>query len=123
MNVQEVFEAIKGASMAEVSELAKMLQDEFGVSPMAAMPMGGGAAAAAAPVEEEKTEFDIVITSVGDKKIPVIKAVREVTDLGLKEAKDLVDNVPAKLKEAVAKEEAEKIKAKLEDAGAIVELK
>lgn len=125
MDVQQVFEEIKTATMAEVSELAEKLQDEFGVSPMAAMPAGGAmpAAGAEAAAEEEKTEFDVVISSAGDKKIPVIKAVREITDLGLKEAKALVDSAPAAVKEGISKEDAEKYKEKLEEAGATVELK
>ena len=123
MNIEEVFTVIKEATMAEVNELAEKLQDEFGVSPMMAAPAAAGPAAAAGAVEEEKTEFDVVITSVGEKKIPVIKAVREFTDLGLKEAKALVDSSPAAVKEGVPKEDAEKFKAKLEEAGATVELK
>ena len=124
MNVEQVFEEIKGATMAEVNELAEKLQDEFGVSPMAAMPAAGAAPAAAeAAAEEEKTEFDVVLVSAGDKKIPVIKAVREVTQLGLKEAKALVDGAPSPVKEGIVKEDAEKLKEKLEEAGATVELK
>ncbi len=125
MNVEEVFTAIKGATMAEINELAEKLQTEFGVSAMMAAPAAGAAAgaAAAAPAEEEKTEFNVVIVTAGDKKIPVIKAVREVTTLGLKEAKDLVDNTPSVLKEGVSKEEAAKLKAKLEEAGATVDIK
>ncbi len=122
MNVQEVFDAIKGATMVEINELSEKLQDEFGVSPMmAAAPAAAAPVAAAA--EDEKTEFDVVIASAGDKKIPVIKAVREITDLGLKEAKALVDSAPAAVKEGVSKEDAEKFKEKLEEAGATVELK
>lgn len=121
MNVEEVFSAIKGATMAEINELAEKLQDEFGVSPMMAAP--AAAAAAPAAVEEEKTEFNVVIVSAGEKKIPVIKVVREVTTLGLKEAKDLVDGTPAVLKEGISKDEATKLKAKLEEAGAVVEIK
>jgi len=124
MNVQEVFDAIKGATMAEVVELAKKIQDEFGVTPMAAMPMAAaGAGAGAAAAEEEQTEFNVILVTAGDKKIPVIKAVREITDLGLKEAKALVDSAPAAVKEGVSKEDAEKFKEKLEEAGAQVELK
>ena len=121
MNVQEVFTAIKGATMAEINELAGLLEEEFGVAPMMAAPVAAAGAVAAA--EEEKTEFNVVITFVGDKKIPVIKAVRELTSLGLKEAKDLVEAIPATVKEGVSKEDAEKFKAKLEEAGATVELK
>ena len=125
MNVEEVLTAIKDASVMEIKELAEKLEEEFGVSPMAAMPMAGMAApgAAAAEPEEEKTEFDVVLENVGEKKIPVIKAVRQVTDLGLKEAKELVESAPTKVKEGLQKEEAEKVKAVLEEAGAVVELK
>jgi len=127
MNVEEVFTAIKGATVLEVKELADKLEEEFGVTPMAAMPMmgmGGGAAAPAAAEEEEKTEFNVVIASVpADKKIGVIKAVRSITDLGLKEAKELVEKAPAAVKEGVGKEDAAKYKATLEEAGAVVELK
>ena len=122
MNIQDVFETIKGATMAEINELSNLLQEEFGVSPMAAMPMG----AAAAPEDAaavEQTEFSVMLISSGDKKIPVIKAVREITDLGLKEAKALVDSAPAAVKEGVSREEAEQFKEKLEEVGAIVELK
>ncbi len=123
MNVEEVFTAIKGATMAEINQLAEKLQEEFGVSPMMAAPVAAASAGPAAAAEEEKTEFNVVITSAGDKKIPVIKVVREVTTLGLKEAKDLVDNTPAVLKEGISKDEAAKLKAKLEEAGATVEIK
>lgn len=123
MNVQEVFESIKGATMAEVNELAEKLQDEFGVSPMAGMAMAMPAAGAAAEEAEEKTEFTVVLVSAGDKKIPVIKVVREITGLGLKEAKDLVDGAPSNVKENVSKEEAASIQAKLEEAGAQIDLK
>jgi len=123
MNVEEVFTAIKGATMAEINQLAEKLQDEFGVSPMMAAPVAAASAGPAAAAEEEKTEFNVVIVTAGDKKIPVIKVVREVTTLGLKEAKDLVDNTPAVLKEGVSKDEAAKLKAKLEEAGATVEVK
>ena len=124
LSVDQVFEAIIGWNMIEVNELAEKLQDKFGVTPMAAMPVGAAAGAAApAAAEEEKTEFNVVITSVGDKKIPVIKAVRQVTDLGLKEAKDLVENLPATVKEGISKADAAKVKTVLEEAGATVELK
>lgn len=125
MNVQEVFEAIKGATVMEIKELTDKVEEEFGVTPMAAMPMMGmgGAAAPAAAEEEEKTEFNVVIVTAGDKKIPVIKVVRQMTDLGLKEAKDLVEGAPSVVKEAVSKEDAAKYKAMLEEAGATVELK
>jgi len=125
MNVEEVFTTIKGASVMEIKELADKLEEEFGVTPMAAMPMAGMvmAGGAAAAEEEEKTEFDVMLMSAGDKKIQVIKAVRQVTDLGLKEAKDLVEKAPAAVKEGISKDEAEKVKAVLEEAGASVELK
>jgi len=118
-------EAIKGMTVLELAELVKELEEEFGVSsaaPMAvaAAPAAGGAAAAE---EEEKTEFDVVLAGVGDQKIKVIKVVREITSLGLKEAKDLVDNAPKPVKEGISKEEAEEIKTKLEEVGAQVEVK
>jgi large subunit ribosomal protein L7/L12 len=121
---QQVVDYIKGISVLELSQLVKTLESELGVSaasamPMA-MPMGGGAAAA--PVEE-KTEFDVVLTEIGGNKINVIKVVREVTSLGLKEAKDLVEGAPKTVKEAVPKAEAEAIKKKFEDVGAKVEIK
>jgi large subunit ribosomal protein L7/L12 len=112
-------------TVLDLNNLVKALEEHYGVSAAAAavaMPAGGGAAAAAAPVEE-KTEFDVILKDIGDKKINVIKAVREVTSLGLKEAKDLVESAPATIKEAVSKDEAEAIKKKFEEAGAKVELK
>lgn len=125
--VAEIIEAIKGLTVVELADLVKALENEFGVSAaapvtMAAAPAATVAAPAAAP-EEEKTEFDVILTAVGDKKINVIKVVREITNLGLKEAKDLVDNVPKPVKEKVSKEEAEAAKAKLVEAGATVEIK
>ena len=122
---QDVVSYIKGISVLQLAELVKTLEDELGVKAAAAMPMamaapGAGGAPAAA---EEKTEFEVVLTAVGDKKINVIKAVREVTSLGLKEAKDVVEGVPKTVKEGVPKEEAEAIKKKFADAGATVELK
>jgi large subunit ribosomal protein L7/L12 len=122
---EDFIKQIDEMTVLELNNLVKALEDHYGVSAAAAavaMPAGGGAAAAAAPVEE-KTEFDVVLKSAGDKKINVIKAVREVTSLGLKEAKDLVESAPATVKEAVSKEEAESIKKKFEEAGATVELK
>lgn len=112
-------------TVLELNELVKALEEHYGVSAAAAaMPMAmAGAAGAAAAAEEEKTEFDVVLTSIGDKKINVIKAVREVTSLGLKEAKDLVESAPATIKEAVSKDDAEAIKKKFEEAGAQVEFK
>ena len=121
---QQVVEYIKGISVLELSQLVKTLESELGVSAAAPMMMGGGggAAAAAAPVEE-KTEFTVTLTEVGGNKINVIKAVREVTSLGLKEAKDLVDGAPKTVKEGVNKDEAAAIKKKFEEAGAKVEIK
>ena len=122
----QLVEYIKNISVLELSQLVKRLEQELGVSAAAAVPMAmpvaGGGAAAAAPAEE-KTEFDVVLTEVGDKKINVIKVVREITALGLKEAKDLVDGAPKPVKEKVTKEEAEAIKTKLTDVGASVEIK
>jgi large subunit ribosomal protein L7/L12 len=124
---QQVIDYIKGISVLELSQLVKALEAELGVSAAAAMPMampmGGGAGAAAAPAVEEKTEFNVVLTEVGDKKINVIKVVREVTSLGLKEAKDLVEAAPKPVKEGVSKEEAESIRKKFEEVGAKVEIK
>jgi len=122
--VNEIIEAVKGLTVLELSELVKALEEEFGVS--AAAPVAVAAAApaeAGAAQEEEQTEFDVILKEVGDKKIQVIKVVRELTGLGLKEAKDLVDGAPKPVKEKVNKEEAEQIKAKLEEQGATVEIK
>ncbi|NLC51805.1 MAG: 50S ribosomal protein L7/L12 [Firmicutes bacterium] len=122
--VNEILEMVKGMTVLELSELVKALEEEFGVS--AAAPVAVAAAPAAAgeaEAVEEQIEFDVVLTSVGDKKIQVIKAVREITGLGLKEAKALVDGAPAPIKEKVSKEEAESIKAKIEESGGSVELK
>jgi large subunit ribosomal protein L7/L12 len=123
---QDVVEYIKGISVLELSQLVKELEKELGVSAAAAMPMavagGGGAAAAAAPAEE-KTEFSAILTEVGANKINVIKVVREVTSLGLKEAKDLVEGAPKPIKEGVPKDEAAAIKKKFEEVGAKVEIK
>ena len=125
VNQQQVVDYIKGISVLELSQLVKALETELGVSAMAAMPMAmpaGGGAAAAAPVEE-KTEFNVILTEVGDKKINVIKVVREVTSLGLKEAKDLVEAAPKPIKEGVPKDEAEAIRKKFQEVGAKVEIK
>jgi len=122
--IAEVVEAIEKLTVLEAAELVKALEDKFGVSaaPQAmAMPMAGGGGEAAA--EEEKTEFDVVLTSFGSQKVPVIKAVREITGLGLKEAKELVEGVPSPIKEGVGKDEAEELQKKLEEAGASVEVK
>ena len=126
MTQQQVVDYIKNISVMELSQLVKTLEAELGVSaaaamPMMAMPMGGGGAAAAAV--EEQTEFTAMLTDVGGNKINVIKVVREVTSLGLKEAKDLVESAPKPIKEGVTKEEAEAIKKKFEEAGAKVEIK
>lgn len=119
--VTAMIEEIKALTVIELSELVHALEEEFGVSAAAmAAPAAGGAAA---PAAEEKTEFDVVLAEVGASKMQVIKTVKEITGLGLKEAKDLVDNAPKTLKEAVAKNDAEEMKKKLEDAGAKVELK
>jgi large subunit ribosomal protein L7/L12 len=124
--VQNIIEEIKGLSLLEASELVKGLEQAFGVSAaaaaVAAAPAAGGAAAAAAPAEE-KTEFSVILTAIGGNKIGVIKAVREVTSLGLKEAKDLVEGAPKPIKEGVNKDEAETIKKKFTEAGATVEVK
>jgi large subunit ribosomal protein L7/L12 len=117
---------IKNISVLELSQLVKRLEQELGVSAAAAMPMmpmGGAAAAGPAAAVEEKTEFDVILTDFGAKKIEVIKVVREVTSLGLKEAKDLVEGVPKPIKEGIAKAEAEAIKKKFEDVGAKAEIK
>ncbi len=124
---QQVVDYIKGISVMELSQLVKTLEQELGVSAAAAMPMAmpmmaGGGAAAAAPAEE-KTEFNVVLTEIGANKINVIKVVREVTSLGLKEAKDLVESAPKPVKEGVPKDEAEAVKKKFEDVGAKVEIK
>jgi large subunit ribosomal protein L7/L12 len=125
--IQKMMDDIKGMTVLELNELVKALEDEFGVSAAAAAPvmMAGAVPGAAAGGEqaEEQTAFDVVLNSIGDKKINVIKAVREVTSLGLKEAKELVESAPAKIKEGVNKEEAEEIKKKFEEAGAQVEIK
>ena len=124
MSKDDFIAAIEKMTVLELNELVKSLEEKFGVS--AAAPMMAAApssAAEAAPAAEEKTEFDVVLTGVGDKKIQVIKVVRELTSLGLKEAKDVVDNPGKPIKEGVTKEEAQAMKAKLEEAGATVELK
>jgi large subunit ribosomal protein L7/L12 len=124
---EDVIEFLKGMTLLEASQLVKELEETFGVSAaaaaVAAPAAGGGAAAAAAPAAEEKTEFDVVLQAAGANKINVIKVVREITSLGLKEAKDLVEAAPKAVKEGVSKEEADGIKAKLDAAGATVEVK
>ncbi len=126
VNQQQVIDYIKGISVMELSQLVKALESELGVSAAAAMPtampVAGGGAAAAAPVEEQ-TEFTVTLTDIGGNKINVIKVVREVTSLGLKEAKDLVEGAPKAIKEGVTKDEAAAIKKKFEDVGAKVEVK
>jgi len=121
----DVIEFIANMSVLELSELVKEMEEKFGVSAAApvAMMAAGPAAGGAAEAEEEKTEFDVILTAHGDKKIQVIKEVRAITGLGLKDAKDLVDGVPKPVKEGIPKDEAEKIKAQLEEAGAQVEIK
>ncbi|MDC3414652.1 50S ribosomal protein L7/L12 [Aquibacillus sp. 3ASR75-11] len=120
MSKEQIIDAIKEMSVLELNDLVKAIEEEFGVTaaaPVAAAGAGGG------EVAEEQTEFDVVLESAGSSKIKVVKAVREITGLGLKDAKDLVDNAPGAIKEGIAKEEAEEVKAKLEEAGATVELK
>jgi large subunit ribosomal protein L7/L12 len=122
----QIIEQLEGLSVLELNTLVKSLEEKWGVSaaaPVAVAAAGGAAGGAAAVEEEEKTEFDVVLTDVGANKIQVIKAVRELTSLGLKEAKDLVDSAPKAVKEGVAKDEAEAAKAKLEEAGAKAEVK
>lgn len=123
LNQKDVVDYIKGMSVLEVSEMVKTLEDELGVKAAAAVPVAAVAVAGAGEAAEEKTEFDVILTAIGDKKINVIKAVREVTSLGLKEAKDLVEAAPKAIKEAISKDEAEEVKKKFEAAGAQVELK
>ena len=122
LTTAEFIEAIKELSVLELNELVKACEEEFGVSAAAGVVVAAGAAGAA-PAEEEKTEFDVELTEIGPNKVKVIKVVRELTGLGLKEAKDLVDSAPKPVKQAVSKEEAEDIKAKLEEQGAKVTLK
>jgi len=119
----EVIEFIKNMSVLELSELVKELEETFGVTAAAPMAMAAMPAGGEAPVVEEQTEFDVILESCGDKKIQVIKVVRAITGLGLKEAKDLVDGAPKAVKEAVSKEEAEGIKNQLEEAGGVVQVK
>ena len=121
-DLQKIVDELSTLTVLEAADLAKMLEEKWGVSAAAAVAAAGPAAAAAAPVEE-KTEFTVMLTAAGDKKIEVIKEVRALTGLGLKEAKDLVEGAPKAVKEGIPKEEAEKVKAQLEKAGAKVELK
>jgi large subunit ribosomal protein L7/L12 len=122
MSKEQIIEAIKGMSVLELNELVKAIEEEFGVTAAAPVVVAGGAAGGDAAANEQ-TEFDVILTSAGASKINVIKVVREITGLGLKEAKEIVDNTPKPIKEKVSKEEAEGIKAKLEEAGASVEVK
>ena len=122
-NLEKIVEDLSSLTVLEAAELAKMLEEKWGVSAAAAVAVAAGPAAAAAAPVEEQTEFNVVLASAGDKKIEVIKEVRAITGLGLKEAKDLVEGAPKVVKEAVGKDEAEKLKAQLEKAGAKVELK
>lgn len=121
--VSEILEMVKGMTVLELSELVKAMEEEFGVTAAAPVAAAAAPAAGAAAEEEEKDEFDVVLTSAGEKKIQVIKVVREITGLGLKEAKDLVDGIPGNVQEKISKEEAEAIKTKIEEVGGSVELK
>lgn len=126
MTKEDIIKAIEEMTVLELAELVEALEEKFGVSaaaPVAVAAMPGAAVAAGGAAEDEKSEFDVVLANVGDKKINVIKVVRELTGLGLKEAKELVDGAPSTVKEGVSKEEAEEMKAKLEEVGASVELK
>jgi len=122
-DLQKIVDDLSGLTVLEAAELAKLLEEKWGVSAAAAVAVAGPAAAAAAPAAEEQTEFTVVLTAAGEKKIEVIKEVRAITGLGLKEAKDLVEGAPKPVKESINKDEAAKIKAQLEKAGAKVELK
>ena len=119
MNNEQILEAIKAMTVLELNDLVKAIEEEFGVTAAAPVAVAAGGAAAV----EEKSEFDVVLASAGQEKIKVIKAVREITGLGLKEAKEVVDNAPKAIKEGISKDEAEEIKAKLEEVGASVEVK
>ena len=121
--ITNILEEIKTLTILELADLVKAVEEEFGVSAAAPVGVVAVAGAAAAPAAEEKTEFDVILTGFGDKKLNVIKAVREITGLGLKEAKDMVEGCPKAVKEGVSKDDAEKVKAELEAAGATVEIK
>ncbi|MDO4300318.1 MAG: 50S ribosomal protein L7/L12 [Clostridia bacterium] len=123
LSIEEIIAAVKELTVLELNDLVKAAEEEFGVSAAAGMVVAAGGAAAGGAAEDEKTEFDVELTEVGAEKIKVIKTVREITGLGLKEAKEVVDGAPKVLKEGVAKEEADSIKAKLEEVGAKVTLK
>jgi large subunit ribosomal protein L7/L12 len=126
-SIDKIVEMIGGLTALELADLSKALSEKFGVTPMAAMPVGaagmGAAGGAEVAPEEEKTEFDVVLSAIGEKKLQVIKVVRAITGLGLKEAKDLVEGAPKAVKEGIAKEDADEIKKKLEEVGATVEVK
>ncbi|WP_321502889.1 50S ribosomal protein L7/L12 [Breoghania sp.] len=122
-DLEKIVEELSALTVMEAAELSKMLEEKWGVSAAAPVAVAAAAGGAAAPAEEEKTEFDVVLASAGDKKINVIKEVRAITGLGLKEAKDLVEGAPKTVKEGASKDEAEELKKKLEEAGATVELK
>ena len=121
--ITAIVEEIKSLTILELNELVKAVEEEFGVSAAAPVAVAGAGVAAAAPAAEEKTEFDVILTGFGDKKLGVIKVIREITGLGLKEAKDMVEGCPKAVKEGISKEDAEKIKAQLVEAGATVEIK
>ncbi|AME06670.1 50S ribosomal protein L7/L12 [Bacillus sp. L381] len=121
LNIEEIIASVKEATVLELNDLVKAIEEEFGVTAAAPVAVAGGAAAGGAA--EEQSEFDLILAGAGAQKIKVIKVVREITGLGLKEAKELVDNTPKPLKEGIAKEEAEELKAKLEEVGASVEVK
>ncbi|MBR2334876.1 MAG: 50S ribosomal protein L7/L12 [Clostridia bacterium] len=121
--ITNIVEEIKTLTILELADLVKAVEEEFGVSAAAPVGVVAVAGAAAAPAAEEKTEFDVILTGFGDKKLNVIKAIREITGLGLKEAKDMVEGCPKAVKEGVSKDDAEKVKAELEAAGATVEIK
>jgi large subunit ribosomal protein L7/L12 len=123
MSKEDLIKEIEGMTVLELNGLVKALEEKFGVSASAPVMMAGAAAPAAGAAEEEKTSFDVILSSAGDKKIQVIKAIRELTNLGLKEAKDIADSAPKPVKTGVAKDEASAMKAKLEEAGATVEIK
>ena len=121
--IEEIVDKIAELSAMDLADLSKAIQDKFGVTAAAPVAMAAPGAGGAAAAEEEQTEFDVVLTAVGDKKIQVIKVVRELTSLGLKEAKELVESAPAKVKEGLAKEDAQKAKEKLEEVGAQIDIK
>lgn len=120
---EEILDAIANMSLIDITDLVKLMEDKFGVSAAAPVAMAAGPAAAAAPAAEEQTEFDVILANAGANKVNVIKAVRAITSLGLKEAKDLVESAPTTVKDAVSKDDAAKFKKELEDAGAKVEIK